>query len=248
MDECIGSLMPLYTFVTAVKDTAILDSLMQTLFHSECEHRTWLIRPALLITIGHLQKAFVKKQIHGAFILSNNGSEELVGFVAKFLNYCMWKLYDKTGTQSEVFQMACSANSPVRKPYGLVKNFEVVQLCLAAQGLPPCTKESDLLFFDDLDHPMRAQIPNYVRVPAYLFQTEINQFLAAMQPMEQHFSKKDWQTIVQRTRYLNTLDFNRPNNTYKSVPQSIDGIIRDVRMFQNAFTKFLKPKQTRKRK
>lgn len=251
MDECIGSVMPLYSFVSIIpkitNDDNVTIALMQTLFHSELENRTWLIRPALLESLELVHRAYVKKQIYGAFILSNNGSKELVNFVASFLNFCMWKLYDNKGPHSLIFKMTACANTPARKPYDLEKNFRVVQLCLAAEGLPLCSSENDLLFFDDLLFPMNDEIKYYVQVPAYLFQTEVNEFLNALQPMKKYFSESEWHSMVQYNRELNKRDFQRPHNTYKPYRQSLDEIMRDRMIFSNAIETFVtKEKQGRK--
>lgn len=243
MDECIGSVMPLYSFVTFIpkitNDDNVIIALMQTLFDSELENKTWLVRPALLESLELVHRAYVKKQIYGAFILSNNGSKELVNFVASFLNFCMWKLYDDKGPNSLIFKMTVCSNTPARKPYRLEKNFTVVQQCLAAEGLPTCSSTNDLLFFDDLLFPMNDEIKYYVQVPAYLFQTEINAFINALQPMRRFFSESDWHTLVRYNRELNRRDFQRADNTYKPYRQSLDEIMRDRMIFSNAIELFV---------
>ena len=138
MDECIGSVMPLYELVsrlpilaseanTTHSENRIKYEMMQILLESEQARKTWLLRPAMFSALRHLFQAFQLKQIHGAFLLSNNGSMELVSFVACFLNVCIWKLFDRHHTFPTIFKMSMWMYAPVRKPYGSVKNYEVVQ-------------------------------------------------------------------------------------------------------------------------
>jgi len=249
MDECIGSVMPLYVLVSELpqleqtrkrySDTKVIYALIRLLFESELSMKTWLVRPALFSALGNLYHAYLDKKIQGAFILSNNGSEELVAFVSFFLNLCMWEIYDVKKERPVIFQMAVNANSPAREGYPLIKNYEIVQKCLQAEGLPLCSSPNDLLFFDDLDHPMSKEIRHYVQVPAYLNQTEIKRFLVAIQPMQEYFEEEDWNSIVRKSLLLNIRDFNRPNNTYKPFPQPTYETVRDLKVFNDAFHSFL---------
>jgi hypothetical protein len=244
MDECIGSVMPLFPFVTEVPSNI----LMELIYTSERKGKTWLIRPAMLSVLERLYEAFETKKITGAFVFSNNDSEPLVEFIANYLNYCMWRMFQVTRVPANVFQMAVCRSTPARRGYGMVKNFAVIQKCLARAGLPECSKDN-LMFFDDLEHELQSEIPHYVRVPAYLFQTEINQMLEALEPLSDVVGKRKWKKLSDEARLHNTHDFARPDNTYKPYRQPLDATIRDIRIFDNAFTRFLnKRKQTRKRK
>lgn len=250
MDECIGSVMPLYVLVSELprivqknrakqKDTKIVYELIRLLFESELSMKTWLVRPAFFSALGNVYHAYQDKKIQGAFIMSNNGSEELVSFMSFFLNLCIWEIYDAKKERPIIFQMAVYADSPARKGYPYLKNYEIVQKCLQAEGLPLCSSPNDLLFFDDIDHPMSKEIKHYVQVPAYLNQTEIKRFLVAIQPMQDFFEEEDWNTIVQQSLLLNVRDFNRPNNTYKPFPQPTYETVRDLKVFNDGFRSFL---------
>ena len=211
---------------------------METLLQSERQRRTCILRPAVFSVLMHLKKAMEASQIHGAFVFSNNGNDEVVAFLARFLNYCTRSLYK---AEFDVFQMACSANTAARNPYGMVKHFQAIQTCLLAHGLPKCGNESDLLFFDDLDHPLRAEIKHYVQVPAYLCQTSIPRFLEAMQPMKQCFPDNVWNVICQQTLDLHEEFCETPHSQPRST------IVQDRTLFRNAITNFLRSmKRTRK--
>jgi len=242
--------MPLYPFVTLMpsfsSDPNILYKLMELLYQSEQDGRTWFIRPALLKSLDRIYKAYEQKKISGAFIFSNNGSDELVEFVAEFLNYCIWIKSGKT--LKDIFKAAFSRMSPSRNGFGLIKNFQVIQKCLQDSGLPPCSSEQDLLFFDDLHHPLEQEIPNYVHVPAYFNQTEIHAVLRALHPLSVYFSVNDWKNLCKRAFLENRRDFARLDNRYLPNPQPLDEFVRDTRIFNKAYTQFFKrTRQTRKR-
>ena len=252
MDECIGSVMPLFTFVSEMPHLSsnkdILMKLANIIFHSEQAGRTWFIRPVMFKVIERISKAFEQGKINGAFVFSNNGSRELVQFVAFFLNYCIWEKSD-SHKWVDVFQMAVYRDTLAREGYGMVKNFEVIQKCLIQQGLPPCSSEQDLLFYDDMNHELQHEIRNYVNVPPYFNQTNINNLIHTVWPLNVLFSFKDWQRMCKKTILENKADFDRPDNPYKRTPQSTDEFVRDIKIFQTALTRFLrssKQGQTRK--
>ena len=251
MDECIGSIMPLYDILsnlpklvsegnTSHSENHIKYEMMRILFDSEQARKTWLLSHAMFSALKHLYKAFQSNQIYGAFILSNNGSFDLVCFVACFLNYSVWRLFDTQPNYPNIFKMAMWIDAPPRRKYGSIKNYEVIQACLKAEGLPECSSRNDLLFFDDISHPLQNEISNYVRVSPYLFQTEINTLIETLTPMQPLFKGEIWSKLVNETRLSNKRDFARPTNTYKAKPQPLDDTVRDIKMFRNAFTNFAK--------
>lgn len=175
MDECIGSVMPLFYFVESM-DLADMLRIADALIVSEERGVTWLIRPALREILLLLGRTYFAKQIQGAFILSNNGSELLVNFMAVLLNRWIRYLF-QLSEDPLVFVMGVSASSSVRLALGdkmtYVKSFDVVQHCLGSYGFPPCSSPSDLLFFDDQPHVLANEIPHYCRVRAYHNQTPV---------------------------------------------------------------------------
>ena len=175
MDECIGSVMPLYYFVESI-DMAKMLEVADALIVSEERGATWCIRPALREVLLLVGRAYFAKQIQGAFILSNNSSELLVNFIAVLLNRWIRYLF-QLAEDPLVFVMGISASSSVRLALGAemnyVKSFDVVQHCLGSYGFPPCSTPSDLLFFDDQPHVLAGEIPHYCRVRAYHNQTPV---------------------------------------------------------------------------
>ena len=175
MDECIGSVMPLFYFVESM-DLADMLRVADALIVSEERGATWLIRPALREILLLLGRTYFAKQIQGAFILSNNSSELLVNFIAVLLNRWIRHLF-QLAEDPLVFVMGISASSSVRLALGeemtYVKSFDVVQHCLGSYGFPPCSSPSDLLFFDDQPHVLAGEIPHYCRVRAYHNQTPV---------------------------------------------------------------------------
>ena len=232
MDLCVGSVMPLMPIVTHLRDSPFgRDWLMKVLYKSERKYTTWFVRPALFTFLNSLACAMDSGLIEGAFLFSNNGSKELVEFMADFFNYCF-------EPPLQLFQMACYANTPARLPYGIVKNYEVIQKCLAAKGLPLCNSKNDLLFFDDLCHALQQEILHYVQVPAYVYETRKEAVLNMIHPFECVFSVQDWRNIVEQT-----LEMYEEGNKQKIQPPL--EILQDKAMFRNAFAKFRKHRQTR---
>ena len=175
MDECIGSVMPLFYFVESI-DIADMIRAADVLIDSEESGSTWLIRPAMKEVLRLLGGAYFAKQIQGAFLLSNNGSELLVNFIAVLFNRWIRRIF-LLSEEPMMFVMGVSASSSVRLALGAemsyVKSFDVVQHCLGSYGFPPCSSPSDLLFFDDQPHVLAGEIPHYCRVRAYHNQTPV---------------------------------------------------------------------------
>ena len=249
MDECIGSVMPLYWLLSNMPGMVLKDNkysvslvryhILKTLFQSESSRRTWLMRSSMFPVLHGVFKAYEQNQIQGAFVFSNNGSQELVDFIGLFLNACMWQLFDMNNAKPMIFQMACCSQSPEREGYGYVKNFEVIQKSLLQNGLPPCSSKNDLLFFDDSVHELTKEIPNYVQVPAYFHLTDITSFSNALSPLSLYFNSYDWSYIVSQSKHMFERDMARPDNRYIAKPQPIEESLRDTKVFMNGLNAFL---------
>jgi hypothetical protein len=236
MDECIGSVMPLYAFVKHLPVGRPRDALKEALFASESSHATWLIRPAIFYTLDILHRAWKAGAIAGAFILSNNSSQELVNFIAEFLNMAMARQFGTT--DAAVFKMAVCRNSPVRTPGSLEKSFSEVQRALSGYGLPLLTSERDLLFFDDMVHVLTGEIRDYIQVRAYFNHCPIDRVIAALASCEPTVGKLEWDRIVAKARHYEKTDGDR---LYKyNAPSSVENAF-DRNMFQQAFRRFLGP-------
>ena len=243
MDECIGSVMPLYPFVSYLSGMAeqksieklpnTLLEICNSLYESEQTRNTKILRPSIFHVLEVVYKAFKQKQIQGAFLFSNNGSKELVQFMGFFLNVCIARLFEKENIEQNVFQMVSWAGQKERKPFGYTKNYEAIQLCLKAKGLPQCSSVNDLLFFDDISHDLEQEIPNYIRVKPYPNQTNAKKLIEVFKPLQKIISPQDWSNLAissQTIRYL----YN--NNPIIHFPLLMED---DIKHFTKALVKFL---------
>ncbi len=246
MDECIGSLMPLYEYMlnlpkcgnTAEERGVLFLSLAETLYHSERNGQTWLLRPAMMGVLRIVYAAWRNRKIQGAFVYSNNGSTTLVRFVAFWMNLCIKQLFQLRAIPA-VFQMAVSSRASCRQLYGMVKSFESVQTCLIAHGLPECSSVNDLLFFDDMSHELQSQIRHYIQVPPYFNHTPATSVIAALSGIGNSLNCTRWVTIVNKSLDQQAADFSRPDNQYKLEKQSQQEYMNDIAMYKAAFASFL---------
>lgn len=235
MDECIGSVMPLYAFVKYLPNGKAIDVLKSSLYASEQMKKTWLLRPVIYDALEMLYKAYKSGEIYGAFIFSNNGSQKLVNFIAEFLNYCMAQQFSDY-TRPLIFQMAVCRYSPTRPPGSLEKSYSEVQRALAGNGLPLLDSERDLLFFDDMAHVLTSEIRNYVQVRAYMNRCPLETVIAALSDCEAVVGSDDWAKILAKARYYEK-DSN--DEVYISTPPIVGQSIMDKYMFSTAFRRFL---------
>ena len=182
MDECVGNVVPLYTFLmefvysydnynSSLKP--VFETLSRKLFESENEGKTWLIRQSMHNALRELYRAQTTGAIHGAFLYSNNGNPELVSFIGYLLNRFVQIIYGLRKLPV-LFKMCVWHGAPSRKKTGLAKNYAGIQDSLDYYELPTCSCPSDLLFFDDLLHELAHETPNYVQVPAYSYYTDVH--------------------------------------------------------------------------
>jgi len=174
MDECIGSLAPMYTFLTVTKPVHPYEFLLA---ETELLRHTWLFRPIMKKVLRALWQAHKHEKIYGCFIYSNNGSQELVNFARDTLNMMLKMLY-KLPDVPNIFKMAVSFYHVCRPDE--VKDYAGIVRCLKYHKLPPPTSPNDLLFFDDLQHVLQNEIPHYVQVRPYLNRMPVEMLAAAI--------------------------------------------------------------------
>jgi hypothetical protein len=243
MDECIGSVMPLYTFIAelprafqaaGIQDTAkIYNTIKNGVYLSERAKETWLLRPAMYDALEALYQAYKAGRFYGAFIFSNNCSQELVSFLAFYCNAYMWRrFYDYTYPQ--IFKMAVSRDSPCRSPGSLDKTFDEVQRALAAHGQPLLTSSRDLMFFDDQEHILAGEIPYYVRVRPYYNYCKVARVVGALAGCADLVGAEAWARIVQRATAQEEIEGH-----YVLIPPTVKEYYIDRQMFASAFRSFL---------
>ena len=180
MDECIGFVMPVYFPITFVSAT---DADVKNFVKGELTGETYVIRKSFVQLLYYLYESFVKHEIAGAFILSNNGSSPLVDFMVRTANHMIQMIFGLP-EPARVFQMGISSESDIRlmlgEAYQYEKSYKVVQHCLTMSGLSPCSSPNDLIFFDDQVHVLTSQIPHYCRVREYKHVTPMGPLLSVL--------------------------------------------------------------------
>lgn len=235
MDECVGSLMPLFAFVTTLPEKKYLNILANILIKSENTKRTWLVRPAMYDCMELLYKAYKSGNIYGAFIFSNNGSQELVDFIAIYLNTWMASKHIESRVVN-IFKMAICRSSPIRTPGSLEKSFSEVQRTLIGYKLPTLSGPRDLLFFDDMAHVLTNEISNYVKVRPYYNRCPIEKVIDGLSDFRYYVSDKAWADICFKARHFAAADDGR---VYVRTPPVVSEYLIDRSMFQKAFRRFL---------
>jgi len=236
MDECLGSVMPLYTILPKLQSRDDFLRMFGLLYESEITGRTWLFRPALFKALRLLWSAYDRGAIEGAFILSNNGSDILVKSVGLMLNYFIQRLLNLS-EMPNAFQLGVHMGAPSRTQFGGIKSFEVVQHVLNTHDLPQCTSPDHLLFFDDMPHVMKSQITHYIQVPAYFNHTDVSILADVLAPLGEELD--DWHSGIIGAVDTQTEDFLRPDNKYVMLPQDYNKTEEDEAMFRKAFQEFL---------
>ena len=247
MDECLGSVMPLYMILPKLRHRHDFLQMFELLYESEITGRTWLFRPAIFKALRLLWSAYDRGMVEGAFILSNNGSDILVKSVGLMMNYFIQRLINLDSLPN-VFQIGIHLDAPCRILFGDVKSFELVQHVLAAHDLPPCTSPDHLLFFDDMPHVLQSQIAHYVRVPPYFNHTDVTILADVLAPLGEEL--EHWHSMVIDAVDAQKADFSRLENRYIMSPQSYDTTEDDEAMFRKAFHDFLgtaKPSRVNKK-
>lgn len=236
MDECLGSVMPLYTILPKLRNRNDFLQMFGLLYESEITGRTWLFRPAIFKALRLLWSAYDRDAIEGSFILSNNGSDILVKSVGLLMNYFIQRLLN-LDEMPNVFQLGIHLSAPSRASFGDVKSFELVQHVLEAHDLPQCTSPDHLLFFDDMPHVLQSQITHYVRVPPYFNHTDVAILADVLAPLGEELDH--WHSVIIDAVDIQQEEFLRPDNKYIMSPQNYDAIENDETMFRKAFQEFL---------
>lgn len=167
MDECLGEFVTLSVFPqiqtwlesfrssgcnTDEFNRQFTARIVARLAAAEKEGKTALLRPGLIEALQHIKTSNI-------FILSNNGCDLLIQWVAALINQLLEKQLFKS---TQVFGLS----HPFRIEYG-VKNMMAVMLCT---GCIP----QELLFFDDCDHELAGEFGvTYVKVAPYTYKTPI---------------------------------------------------------------------------
>jgi hypothetical protein len=229
MDECVGSVGPMYTLLTMTKPEHPYDFLLA---ETELLRHTWLFRPIMKKVLRAIWQAHKREQIYGCFIYSNNGSQELVNFVRDTFNMMLKMLY-KLPTAPNIFKMAVSYYHVCRS--NEVKDYDGISRCLKYHKLPLPTSPNDLLFFDDLKHALADEIPHYVQVKPYWNRMPVEMLAGAIGnvvgielPLNE--AKKQEQEDLQHLDYIFEL-------------QSEEDYAADELQWLNAIRDFLKKKR-----
>jgi hypothetical protein len=239
--------MPLYTFVNELPELYIAAHpdepesvpwtlLQQALVHSELSGRTWILRPAVISALDVIHKAWRSKKIAGAFLYSNNGSEVLVKFVQYLLNGLIGTLYNERNPY--VFKMGIHLNAPCRTPGSLDKTFKDIQACLEAHDLPPASSAADLMFFDDLEHVLASEIPNYVQVRPYHNHTSINVLVEVFDFMKSYVGDAAFRKVAEQAARDQMGDLKARDNTYVLTAPTAEERRADLTQFREAFQRF----------
>ena len=245
MDECMGSLMPLYAFVTKLpkayitrtsgKPEVIYEAMKNALYVSENYKFTWLLRPAFYEALIMLYNAYKKGLIYGAFIFSNNSSQELVDFMVYYCNEWIARKSNDI-SHSSIFKMGVCRGSPLRSPGSLVKSLSEIQGALAKKGLPLLESSTDLLFFDDMVHELTSEIRNYVKVRQYMNQCPLDRVIEALGDIEDLDGSEAWYSIVKLAQHYQSED---KSEYHTKTPPTIQETLVDMIAFQQGFTRFL---------
>jgi hypothetical protein len=173
VDECLGSFMPLWSYVQYLPNAKADAMLTQIAQRLSDVNSLWLFRPGLDSILAALLQAQKGGKITGCFLLSNNASARLIECIRRYLNDRAWKittrLYSATerpGNAKTLFWYGWHRTAACRNR-SEVKSWETIQHCLKSVHAPLPTSHRDVLFFDDMSHKLQQEIPHYIQVPPY---------------------------------------------------------------------------------
>lgn len=247
MDECVGSVMPLYAFLAEFVNRDgpnVLPTMRALLIHSELSGKTWLLRPAMVHLLLRLFEAQKAKQIVGVFLFSNNGSGSLVTFIRYLLNGLVAFLTDDEEGENLIL-MSVHAHHESR-PANYVKSYEVIQGSLAAHGLPTLASPHDLLFYDDMAHVLKDETPHYVQVRAYKNITPVPNLVEVFAFFNNYLGTDVYESIVNMALRDQTKDRSEyPDQVFQ--PPTLEETQTDFLQMDAALRHFLQSKPPRKR-
>ncbi len=231
MDECLGQFLSLWPFCELLTDRlppSQRDSYL-TLVAKRIEESTqhWLLRPGINAILQTLVQAHNHQQIYGCFLLSNNGSQELVEVVRRVLNLRA----NRFGSHGTLFLTGWSRNSPCRKG-DLRKHLDEIQECLRSEQLPGVQR---LLFFDDMEHVLAKQIGgDYILVSPYTYYTPVDLVYHILTPVFQRLqiSSQILQSISRRAKQMEQADL-RDSDLHLSSPPAAEWVeaLQALRVF-----------------
>lgn len=178
MDDCLANVTPAYHFVKmygAEKAAALL-------LESDRIGQTWLLRSGIQLIVDEVSTAVSTGKVYGAFLYSNNGSQEMVDFVREMLNLMSAGVRPfKVG-----FHRGFAARSG-----GKVKTYEDLCNCLHILDLPLPSSPDCLVFFDDKEQILASEIKLYRQVRRYKGYTPVQRIAEVLEPhmSEDLFSK-----------------------------------------------------------
>ena len=139
-------------------------------------------------------------------------------------------------TAAHIFQMAVCRGSPLRSPQSLVKSYNEIQGALRAQGLPLLDGPQDLLFFDDMNHALMEEIPNYVKVRPYMNLCPLESVIKGLSGFSSILGAEEWERRVDRARSYEKVDRRAE---YLATPPTAAETASDRTVFLTAFRRFL---------
>lgn len=180
MDDCIANVTPAYMFVKeigAAKAAALL-------LESDRAGKTWLLRSGIQKIVDEVSKAVSEKKVYGAFLYSNNGSENMVEFVRIMLNHMA------TPKNLNPFKAGFHRKFVARTGHRL-KTYEDLCNCLHIVDLPLPSSPECLAFFDDKEQVLSSEIKLYRRVRRYRGYTPVQHIADVLKDhmTEEAFSK-----------------------------------------------------------
>lgn len=244
MDECIGCVMPLFHFVEQAPSARVKDYMIRHILAAELSGETWLFRPALLQLLSAVWIAYLEKQITGCFILSNNGSEELIAFVCETLNAYIEQT-QRLAARPRVFVFGAGLYNPARSD-GVAaaaaadagkKDLRCIARLLEAHGFTSAPLRKDILFYDDMRHVLQSEIPNYIHVRPYVHYTPYARLRAVLRPLREMFGAK-WESVCAASRRDQHADM-REHGIYELEPQRGIDSLRDYEILYSGLAQFL---------
>jgi hypothetical protein len=168
MDDCLANVTPVYYFVKAygAKELAPL------LLEADKVGQIWLLRSNMQLIVDEVSKAVKEGNVFGAFLYSNNGSENMVELVMNMLNLM------SNGVNPFKFGFH---RGFVARTGQKVKTYEDICNCLHVADMPLPSNPDCLAFFDDKLQILRSEITLYRRVRRYRGYTPVQRIAEVLE-------------------------------------------------------------------